>query len=149
MKYLEDFVPGEAVTVGAHMVTTDEIVTFGRLWDPLPAHTDPQLASASPFGGLIASGAHLMAITVRLLVTAGDEPIAIIAALGWDDVRFLNVVRPGDTLRLSRRCIEARPSQSKPDRGVLRNELLLANQSGVPVLSYTDSILVRRRPVSR
>lgn len=145
MKYLDDFTPGEKVKVGVHHVTSEEIVTFARAWDPQPVHIDPYSASASPFGGLIASGAHIVAISVELLVTSGEQPVAIIAALGWDKVRFLAPVRPGDTLTLTRHCLEARPSESKPDRGVLRNELVLTNQAGTAVLSYEDSILVRTR----
>ncbi len=146
MKYFEDFAVGEAVTVGVHHVTEDELVAFARAWDPQPAHTDSRAALRSPFGGLIASGVHVMAISVRLLVTSSAEPVAVHAALGWDEVRFLAPVRPGDTLTLTRRCLEVRPSRSHPDRGVVRNALLLANQSGVPVLSYEDSLLVKLRP---
>lgn len=145
MKYFEDFVVGEATTVGVHLVTEDELVSFASAWDPQPIHTDSSAAARSPFGGLIASGVHGMAISVRLLVTSAREPVAVVAALGWDDVRFLAPIRAGDTLTLTRRCIEARRSKSHPERGVVRNALLLTNQSGVRVLSYEDSILVTTR----
>lgn len=145
MKYFEDFAVGETAAVGTHHVTEDEIVSFARVWDPQPVHTHASAAAQSPFGGLIASGAHVIAISVRLLVSSAGEPVAVVAALGWDQVRFLAPVRPGDTLTLSRRCIEARPSRSHPERGIVRNALLLTNQSGVRVLSYEDSILVRMR----
>jgi acyl dehydratase len=145
MKYFEDFAVGEEATVGAHLVTEEELTTFARAWDPQPSHTDRSAAVQSPFGGLIASGAHVIAISVRLLVTSVTEPVAVVAALGWDHVRFLAPVRVGDTLTLTRRCIEARPSQSHPERGVVRNALLLTNQSGVRVLSYEDSLLVTMR----
>mgnify|MGYP001056958952 CR=1 FL=1 len=72
--------------------------------------------------------------------------ISVIAALGWDEVRFLGPARPGATLTLLRECLEIRPSTSKPDRGVVRNRLTLKNQTGQSLLSYVDTILVAKRP---
>ncbi len=146
MKYFEDFSPGECATVGSHHVTLEEIVQFARAWDPQPTHVDAGAAPDSQFRGLIASGAHLMAISVRLLVTSQEQPVAVVAGLGWDEVRFLAPVRPGDTVTLLRRCVEARPSRSKPDRGIVCNALQLINQDGAEVLAYRDTILVHRRP---
>ncbi len=145
MKYFEDFVAGEEVDVGEYRMTADDLGAFALAWDPQPHHVDADAAARSTFGGVIASGVHLLAITVRMLVTLG-EPVAIVAALGWDDIRFRAPVRAGDTLRLRRRCLDVRPSSSNPQRGIVRNELLLTNQEGVVVLSYRDSLLVLRKP---
>ncbi len=145
MKYFEDFRVGDRSAFGAHPVSRDEIVELAARWDPQPFHVDEKAAAASTFGGLTASGAHLVAITVSLIVTR-DEKVAVIAALGWDEVRFLAPVRPGDVLSLAHECLEARASRSKPDRGVVRNRVTAVNDRGEPVLSYVDTILVARRP---
>ncbi len=145
MKYFEDFSPGETEVKNGWPLTEADIIEYARQWDPQPQHVDPEAARALPLGGLIAAGTHLLSLCVRLLVT-GAERIAVIAAMGWDEVRFLEPARPGDLLTLSRRCLEARPSASKPDRGIVRNEIILANQHGRPVLRLVDTILVRRRP---
>ncbi len=145
MKYFEDFHVGDRSTFGAHRVTRDEIVEFAARWDPQPFHVDEVAAAASSFGGLTASGVHVVAITVSLIV-ARDEKVAVIAALGWDEVRFLAPVRPGDVLSLTHECLETRASRSKPDRGIVRNRVTAVNERGEPVLSYVDTILVARRP---
>ncbi len=144
-KYFEDFQVGERATFGAHLVTREEIVEFAAKWDPQPFHLDEEAAAASSFGGLAASGAHVVAITVSLIV-ARDVQVATIAALGWDEVRFLAPVRPGDVLSLVHECLETRASRSKPDRGIVKNRIVALNDRGEPVLSYTDTILVARRP---
>ena len=143
--FFEDFVPGECVIVGSHDVTTQELIQFASTWDPQPKHTDPISAQESQFKGLIAPGTYTMAISVRLLVASSVHPIAVVAALGWDQVRFQAPVRPGDTLTLSRRCIEARSSESRPEMGIVRNEVIVVNQAGTPVLTFQDSILVFKR----
>lgn len=145
MKYFEDITLGESESIDGYVITAEEITEFARKWDPQPMHVDPNAAQKSNFGGLIASGAHLIAIVVRQLVTS-STPIAVIGALGLDEVRFLEPVRPGDVIRLTRECIEVSPSTSKPDRGVVRNRITLSNQHGKRVLSYVDTLLVLRRP---
>jgi acyl dehydratase len=57
MKYWEDF---------SHTFSEQEIVAFGRQYDPQPFHIDPEKARGSPFGGLIASGWQTCAIGMRL-----------------------------------------------------------------------------------
>jgi acyl dehydratase len=145
LKYLEDFVLGEVEKVGEYLLTQEEIIEFGKKWDPQFFHIDPEAAEQSIFSGLIAAGTHLMAITVLQLVTHQPR-VSILAGLGWDEVRFLGPARPGDTLTLFRECLEIEPSASKPDRGVVRNRLTLSNQNGDALLRYVDTILVAKRP---
>ena len=147
MKYFEDFVLGEVEKVGEYHLTEDEIIEFAKQWDPQFFHIDPEVARKSVFSGLIAAGTHLLAVTVLKLVT--HEPrVSVLAGLGWDEIRFLGPARPEDILTLVRECLEVRPSDSKPDRGIVRNRLTLSNQKGQPVLSYVDTILVAKRASS-
>jgi acyl dehydratase len=143
-KYFEDFIPGTVVTIGTYSVTSEEITEYAKRWDPQPVHIDPDAARESHFGGLIACGSHVFAISVRLIV-AQNPQVAVIAVLGCDKVRFTHPVRPGDILTLHIECIETRPSRSKADRGVVRNRITLINQNGEQVLSYIDTILVLKR----
>lgn len=143
-RYLDDLAVGDVVTAGSYEVTRDEIIAFATKWDPLPFHVDEERARRSPHGSLVASGSHVMAIRTWLLHRI--EPIAIIAALGWDAVRFLDPVRPGDRLSLEVEFLEVRPSRSKPDRGVVRSRIAVKNQDGHAVLEHEDVILVARKP---
>ncbi|MHB0970443.1 MAG: MaoC family dehydratase [Thermoanaerobaculia bacterium] len=144
MRFLEDFQLREIETIPGYALSESEIIAFGRAWDPQPMHTDPDAAQALPFGGLVASGLHLLAIAVRQLVSQPGH-VAVIAGLSVDEVRFVRPARPGDTLRVTRECLEARPSESKPDRGIVRNRITILNQHDDIVLSYVDTLLVWRR----
>jgi acyl dehydratase len=128
VKYFEDYTVSESFEQGAYRVTADEIMAFARQYDPQPFHLDLEAAAASVFGGLTASGFHIVAIQGPLVHSSPEADAAVMAGLGWDEVRFQNPARVGDTLSARFTCIEARPSASKPDRGIVRNNVEVLNQ---------------------
>ena len=139
----EEFTVGDRYEVGSYDLTKDEIMEFARRWDPMPYHIDEEAAAASQHGGIIASGAHLLALRIHLIQRNGTNP-NVVASGGYDQVRFLRPARAGDTLTLFGECKEKRESRSKPDRGVVTIEMTLQNQDGEPVLSMLDTIVVYR-----
>lgn len=143
MRSFDDYLVGERLEVGTHPLTAEEIIAFARKWDPQPFHLDEEAARRSPFGGLTASGAHLVALSVRMIM-ASPAAGQVVAALGWDEVRFPNPARAGDALTLTVECRYARPSRSRPDQGIIKNHFVMTNAKGEPVLEYTDTILMRR-----
>jgi acyl dehydratase len=149
VKYFEDYTVGESFEHGAYEVTADEIMAFARQYDPQPFHLDLEAAAASVFGGLTASGYHIVAIQGALIQSSPEADAAVMAGLGWDDVRFQNPARVGDTLSIRFTCLEARPSGSKPDRGIARIMIEVLNQDRQVVVSSVHNILVRRRPADR
>ncbi len=73
--YLDDFHVGQRFTSATHRIDTEEIKAFARQFDPQPFHLDEEAAKSSMFGGLVASGWHTAAISMRLQVESG-LPIA-------------------------------------------------------------------------
>ena len=73
--YLDDLHVGRRFTSGTHTLDERQITAFARAFDPQPFHTDPQAANETLFRGLVASGWHTAAITMRLQVEGG-LPIA-------------------------------------------------------------------------
>jgi acyl dehydratase len=61
MLYFEDLAVGDKFNTPEHTITTEEIVAFGRQFDPQAFHTDATDAKASLFGQLVASGWHTAA----------------------------------------------------------------------------------------
>jgi acyl dehydratase len=145
MIYFEDFQVGKRTTVGEYVITREEILEFGRRWDQAPFHIDEEAARDSLFGGLVAPGAHIMAIQTCLLHQQEEETAAL-GRLGTDDMRFPNPARPGDRISLTMECVDKRESQSKPDMGIAINSITLNNQNGEPVLTSKDTILVAKKP---
>ena len=109
---------------------------------------DVTAATASPFGGLIASGFHTLALSFRLFWQTGALNDGSIGSPGIDEVRWLRPVRPGDTLRVVVKVLETRPSRSKPDRGMVKVQYTTTNQHGETVLTVIGNQLMRTRPGS-
>ncbi len=143
MLFYEDMTPGDTITSPTATVDRGEMIEFAKRWDPMPFHVDDEAGKAA-FGGITAPGLFVLAIKQRLIHQLPDQH-AVIASLGYDELRFHAPVRPDDTLQLKFECLTRRESKSKPDRGVVTVRMSLINQSEVTVMSHLDTILVRRR----
>ena len=143
--YWEDLQPGEALEIGSHTFTAEEIMAFARQFDPQSFHTDPAAAKQSVFGGLIASGWHTCAIAMRLMVDKYVGRSASLGSPGLDNIRWLAPVRAGDTVTYHRRIIAARPSASKPGVGLVQTRWEALNQRGEMVMTMEGWGMFRRR----
>ena len=143
--YFEDFEVGQVFELGSRTVTEDEIVAFGRQWDPQPFHVDREAAKATVFGGLIASGWHTGAMWMRMYV---DTVLGSAArgSPGIEEVRWLAPVRPGDTLTGRLTVLETAPSERDPTRGTIRIRGEMTNGDGVVVMRMTSRGPFGRRP---
>jgi acyl dehydratase len=130
VRYFEDYVPGLLVDCGKFTVDEAEIIEFARQYDPQPFHVDPDAAAKGPFGGIIASGWQTTSLMMRNVVEHYISAESSLGAAGIDEIRWPRPVRPGDTLRVSATVLEARRSQSKPDRGIVKSRMELVNSDG-------------------
>ncbi len=146
MRYLEDFLPGETITLGRCTVTREQIIAFARDFDPQPFHIDEAAARESIYGGLIASGWHTVSLFMRLLVDGLLRDAASLGSPGVDELRWRHPVRPGDVLTAQGTVQEVTPSRSKPDRGIVRTNYEVRNQDGVVVLTVNGMGMFGRRP---
>jgi len=146
MLYFEDFPPGDVRESPPRAVTRDEIVAFARQFDPQPFHLDDEAAARSIYGGLLASGWHTCAIYMRLMWETFLKDTASLGSPGVDEIRWVKPVRPGDTLRVRFTVVEAVPSRSKPDRGIVRSLSEVFNQRGEIVMTMRGLGMFARRP---
>ncbi|MCU0494712.1 MAG: MaoC family dehydratase [Chloroflexaceae bacterium] len=146
MRYLEDLHVGDGFTSDSYTVTEQEIVAFASQYDPQPFHLDQAQAEASIFRGLAASGWHTAGITMRLLVQSELRPAGGVVGMGLDEMRWPRPVRPGDTLHVVSDVLEIRPSESRPDSGVVKVRSTTLNQRGQTVQVMVSNLLVPRRP---
>lgn len=143
--YYESLTVGDTETFGERTITREEIITFAEQYDPQPFHTDEEAAEQSLFGGLVASGWHTAAVCMRLFVDhAADD--AWLGARGIDELRWIDPVRPGDTLSVTTEIVDKRPSGSDPTLGHVDSKLTATNQHDDPVLSWIGLAIVRRDP---
>ena len=143
--YFEDFTPGRTWEIDGPTLGAAEIVAFAARFDPQPFHVDQAAARASPFGGLIASGWHTVALTMRLICNAYLLEAASLGSPGVNEVRWLKPVRPGDTLKLRMTVLESNPSRSKPDRGAVLHRWEVFNQRAELVMRMEGYGLFARR----
>jgi acyl dehydratase len=122
--YYEDVAEGDVRDLGRATVTESDIVEFAEQYDPQPFHVDPEAATGSPYGGLIASGWHTACLSMRLLAENFLNDAVSYGAFGLDELRWRNPVRPGDTIRVEHRVVSKRPSSSRDDRGYVENEVV-------------------------
>jgi len=144
-RYFEDYIPGTVFEYGEIRVDESEILKFARRFDPQDMHVDPEAAKRGRFGGLIASGWHTGAMMMRLLADNFLPKGASLASPGIDELRWLFPVRPGDVLRIRVSVLEATPSRSKPDRGMVRTLVEVLNQNGEIVMSLKPMNLLSGR----
>jgi acyl dehydratase len=145
--YLDDLHIGQSFETGNHVIDVDEITKFGRAFDPQPFHLDEQAGSESLFGGLVASGWHTAAMTMRLLVESHFLANGFIG--GGANLTWPQPTRPGDRLRVRGRIIDIRYSRSRRDRGRVTAAVETLNQRDEIVQTMTTTLIVFRRPAGK
>ena len=141
----EELQQAGTLEIGSHTFAEEEIVAFGRQFDPQPFHIDPEAAEKSFLKGLIASGWHTCAIAMRLMVDKYINRSASLGSPGMDNIRWLAPVRAGDTITYRRVITAARASKSKPEIGLLHSRCEATNQRGETVMTMEGWGMFRRR----
>ena len=143
--FLEDLTVGQRFETASVTVSEAEIIDFARQFDPQYFHLDPVAATESPFGGLVASGLHTLALAMRLFFELNLWERAIIGSPGLEHVRWLAPLRPGDTLRTLVEVSAVKRSRSKPDRGVVSTTHRAFNQHDQVICTVTCQHMVLAR----
>ncbi len=144
-RYFEDYHVGDVYDVGTISMSEAEMIDFAKKYDPQDFHIDPAKAAAGPYGGLIASGWQTAAAVMRPLVDSFLHSASSLGSPGIDELRWLASVRPGDMLSVRATVVDARRSKSKPDRGILRTHIEVANQDSVLVMTLNAVNMVTCR----
>ncbi len=152
-RWFEDIPVGEFHVFGTHTFSELEIIEFGRKYAPEIYHTDPEAARDTLHRGLVASGWHVIAVWMRLMVDYMERFAAGVqdgrrngAGMGVEDLQWLQPVRPGHTLTFTYEITE-KPDRVVRDRwGIIRSRNEAFNQYNERVMSFNIDILAERRP---
>jgi acyl dehydratase len=145
VRYFEDFRAGDVSEFGPISVTAAEIVEFAKRYDPQPFHLDAEAGAATPYGGLIASGWHTVALYMGMFVRGVLLDSASLGSPGVEELRWLAPVRPGDELRGRSSVTDARASATNPRRGTVFTTNEMLNQEGVVVMTMKARGFFERR----
>lgn len=143
--HFEDFPVGEVVEFGNYLVTAEEILEFAREFDPQPFHIDEEVAKASLLRGLSASGWHVCAIIMRMMVDGYYGRTASMGSTGIDEMKWLKPVRPGDRLSCRRTTLETRVSAKRPEMGIVKLRYEIFDAASEKKAEMTGINLVKAR----
>ncbi len=156
MRFFEDIEVGQRREVGSFTFTAEGIKTFAAQFDPQRFHLDEVEGRNSLFGGLAASGWHVAAVCMKLMVADGQR-LAREAALrgeqvavwgpspGFRELRWLKPVLADDTVSFASEVEQRRTSGSRPEWGILQIRNTGTNQRGEPAFSFLATAFVPRR----
>jgi acyl dehydratase len=143
--YLEDFAPGQQYKSRCVKLDAEQVKAFARQFDPQPFHLDEEAARKTFFGGLVASGWHTAALTMRLLVESELAIAGGIIGAGCEEMRWPRAVQPDDELHIGVEVLEVRASKSRPEQGLVKVRTTTYNQRDEPVQVFVGNLLVPRR----
>jgi 3-hydroxybutyryl-CoA dehydratase len=140
---LDDLVVGATFRSRRRTVTEADITSFSAITgDYSPLHADEvYIAEETDLRDRIAQGWLIVAIQSGLPSEIDRWSILAYVAM---DRRFTAPVYPGDTLHAEYVIEEIRPSESKPDRGIVRLACRVVNQDGVAVSTGSETFMLAR-----
>lgn len=145
MRFFEDLQLGETFDTAEHVVTAEEIIAFGREFDPQPFHLDAEAAKATLFGQLVASGWHTASLSMRLMVRSDMGLDGGVIGQGIEALRWPRPVLPGDRLRVVMEVVELSTELARPGYAWLKLRCRTLNQHGKAVQEMTARLLIARR----
>lgn len=147
-KYFEEIQPGDSLLTPRRTMTEADIVNFACLsGDHFYAHMDKIGAAESLFGERVVHGYFVISAAAGLFVDAGVGPV--IANYGLENLRFIEPVKPGDTLQVrltcKRKTVKRQKSAEDKPTGVVEWAVEIFNQHQQTVALYSILTLVARK----
>lgn len=122
-------------------VTEADIIEFGQKYDPQYFHVDKQSAEQGPFGTLIASGFHTLAVVwsewIKMDILGKD----CLGGVGADKIRWKKPVQANDLLA-GQFTVLNKKEASNGKRGLLTLEIMIKNQREEEVLTCSTSVFI-------
>ncbi|WP_059103111.1 MaoC/PaaZ C-terminal domain-containing protein [Shouchella shacheensis] len=139
MKF-EEFSIGDHYVTETVTVTKEEIIEFAEKYDPQYFHIDEEAAKESPYGSLIASGFHSLAVVwaewVRKDILGSDCLGGVGAEIQWKAP-----VRPNDQLTGEFTVVDKKQA-SNGKRGLLTIDVVIKNQNEQKILTSNTDVFV-------
>jgi len=147
-KYGDEFKIGDVYKTPAITMTETHVVSWaGLTMDFYPLHMDKEYAAKTTFGERLVHGPLIFGIAVGLVSMAGIGGVAAIAWLGADNMRMLQPVKIGDTVRVEVEVLKQRKT-SKPEQGIQVWRYTVKNQRDEEVMVFDYTMMFHMRPDS-
>ncbi|MCP1336734.1 MaoC family dehydratase [Futiania mangrovi] len=144
-RYLEDFEVGDVYEHRPGRTITDaDNINFSLMtMNRHPLHCDQAYAAKSEFGRPLVNSALSLSIVVGM--TVDDVSYKAIANLGWEEIRLMAPVFPGDTVYARSEVLEKRASKSRPTQGIVTTRTEGYKSDGTVFMSFVRKALVPKR----
>jgi acyl dehydratase len=127
-------------------ITEADNVGFSTMtMNPAPLHIDADYAASTAFGKPLVNSLLTLGFVVGISVHELTHGTTV-ANLGFEKVTFPAPLFHGDTIHVESEVVAARPSGSKPDRGIVTIEHRAYNQRDVLVCTAVRNAMMLRRP---
>jgi len=143
--WFDDLSPGQTFESPSVIVTREEIIDFAQKFDPNPFHHNQEAARAAGYSDIMASGFHTLSLSFRLFFDLNLWRTAILPSPGLDGIKFIRPLSPGQAIWIRAEVLEAIPSRSKPDQGLLRFRHDTLSDAGEVILTAECLHRLRRR----
>src|SRR5512135_1469394 len=146
-RYYEDLTVGEHIkhAVGRTVTEADNVLFCALTMNTQPLHLDANYSSKTQFGQRLVNGIFTLGLVVGLSVADLTEG-TIVANLGYDRVVHPHPVFHGDTIYVESEVLDKRPSQSRPDVGIVRLKHTGRKPDGTVVIELERTAMFLRRP---
>ena len=144
-RYFEDFEVGDVYRsrFGRTVTEVDNQLFTHLTLNTNPLHFDAEFSARTQWGQILVNSTFTLALIVGMSVPDVSENA--MANLGWENIRLLNPVFVGDTLYCETEVLEKRPSNSRPEVGIVRVRSRGINQEGKVVIDFTRSVMVYKK----
>ena len=124
----------------------DNILFCAMTHNPQPLHLDEEFSKGTMYGQRLVNSMFTLGLVIG--VTVGDTTLGTtLGNLGLTDVRFVNPVFHGDTIRAMTKITDKRESKSRPTTGIVTFEHYGFNQRDEEVAFCLRTGLMMKRPV--
>lgn len=143
--YFEDFKVGEIIqhSLSKTIFESDNNLFCLLTMNYHPVHTNADYAALQQHGKILVVGTLVFSLVVGF--TVPDISGKAIANLDYENIEHLAPSFIGDTLYARTEVLDARPSRSKPDRGIVYVETTGYNQDGKDVIRFRRHVLVKKK----
>jgi itaconyl-CoA hydratase len=146
-KYYDELEVGDRFrhSSGRTVTETDNLLFCALTMNSQPLHVNEDFASRTQFGRRIVNGIFTLGLVVGISVGELTDG-TIVANLGYEKIVHPNPLFIGDTVYVETEVLEKRPSNSKPDRGVIRLKHTGLKPDGTVVVEVERSVLFLKKP---
>ncbi len=123
----------------------DNIMFCAMTHNPQPLHLDEEFSKKTMYGQRLVNSMFTLGLVIG--VTVGETTLGTtLGNLGLTDVRFVNPVFHGDTIRAVTKITDKRESKSRPTTGIVTFEHFGFNQRDEEIAFCVRTGLMMKRP---